>query len=184
VTKRRTWPQRKRDRWVEARYAAMRKAVRRPYKGAELRLLALDLDPDAITKRLRLEPDESWRRGEPRPYGQTRGGGWLLRSTVPVGSEAQDHIESILKKIRPVKRQFRGVQRILTQCYVGLVLALSDEFQTAGFLIPANQVSELGEFGIDVGFTAYRDGKPVRWKTTKGGKPKDSRKRKTPAPRV
>lgn len=179
MSKRRTWLQRKRDRWVEARYAASLRAALRPYKGAELRLLAIDLDPDIITKRLRLQPDESWRRGDPRPYGRTRGAGWILMSTAPVGSDARDHIESILKKIRPVKRQFRGLQRILTQCYIGLVLELSDEFQTAGFLLPAGQLCELGEFGIDVGFTAYRDGKPVRWTRSKGPELDRSCKRKT-----
>jgi hypothetical protein len=161
----------------------MKRAALRPYRGAELRLLAPDLDPDVITRRLRLNPDESWRGGEPTAYGKARVGGWVLVSGAPVGSDAQDHIESILKKIRPVKRQFRGLQRILTQCYIGLVLTLSDEFQTAGFLVSARQLSELGEFGIDVGFTAYRDGKPARWKTSNGRELKRSRKRKTLASR-
>jgi hypothetical protein len=146
----------------------MRKRLLRPYKNAELHLFVIDLEPAEITRKLRIEPDECWRRGEPTAWGKTRVGGWVLKSGTPPGSEAEEHIESILKRIRPAKRQFRALQRDLTQCYIGLVLTVCDKFPGAGFLIPARQLSELGQFGIDVGFTAYPDGKPVRWKKDKG----------------
>lgn len=73
---------------------------------ATLRIYHPELEPDAVTELLGIEPSVSWKQGD-QPYGWTKkpghqapSGGWLLSSRLDVrGNDAMAHIEWLLDQV-------------------------------------------------------------------------------------
>ena len=76
-------------------------------------LVGPDLDPQAISARTGIEPDQAWRAGEPRPrtgapYAE---GAWLLESGLPRSAEFHDHLDALIARLRPAWEAFIDLGR-------------------------------------------------------------------------
>ena len=73
---------------------------------ASLRIFDKSLDPEAISKRLGLSPDESHRAGDPhlgqsgRRYADFSVGMWLIKSLLHQSAAPDDHITGLLARLQ------------------------------------------------------------------------------------
>ena len=119
-----------------------------------LRITGDDLDPRAVTELLKVEPAQSWKKGEdPRPRSKTAG--WEYR-LEPVDARfwksMEDGLNAVLDKLEPRKE---AIQRMVA---TNKVLWWIGHFQTSldgGPLLSARMLRRLGEFGIALHIDNY-----------------------------
>ena len=82
---------------------------------ATLRLLADDLDPDDVTRRLGITPTDSFLRGDPHGRGVSdhrhSSGGWLRDTSASVSKDAQRHVVELLNLLEPVATEYRAMRQ-------------------------------------------------------------------------
>ena len=102
-----------------------KKSRRDQYKYVGLIFWGKDLDPEEVTKRLRIEPDNSWYRGftigksgkkYTRPYGQ-----WILRPQVRSNAGFEKQIADIVTQL---KGRERAIRTILKQAKAELAITV------------------------------------------------------------
>lgn len=124
---------------------------------ATFRVFSNTLNPSSITDVLGVRPSESFAKGE--PYGKNgllrRATGWLLTSRDAVKSrDTRRHIAWILEQLATKGDAVRALRKtgaeIDVSCYYVSV-------GQGGPTMSAEQMSELGQLGIDVWFDVYFD---------------------------
>jgi hypothetical protein len=86
---------------------------------AAMRIVADDLDPEAVTARLAVTPTEAFRKGE--PFGSRgllrRTGGWFLSTDGSVQSrDLRHHIDWLLDRIEPSASALRSLRADGDEC--------------------------------------------------------------------
>lgn len=126
------------------------------------RIMGKELDPDAVSAALGLQPAECHRRDDPhlgkggRRYGNFREGLWMLRSHAPAEADLQAHLTDLLQLLsgrESVLRQFRE-NGLRTDLFVG-VFGITD---SCGFSLSPEIIRAVGELGLTIGFDLYPAG--------------------------
>jgi hypothetical protein len=71
------------------------------------------LDPDEVTRRTGIQPDQAWRAGDPKPrtgISQPEGA-WFLNSGLGESDEFHDHLDALLARMRPAWATFVDLGR-------------------------------------------------------------------------
>lgn len=137
-------------------------AVRRlqPARSATLVLTSPSLDPDAVTRTLGVEPDDSWSRGElMSKTRRAKVGGWCLESRRRAGASAEDHVEDLVKRVRHAKAEVRAVRASIRDIVV--YLHLSEQIGVESCVLSPKLLGEIAEMKLALVFTAYRHGGEV-----------------------
>lgn len=132
------------------------------YRFVVLRLWHKELDPDSITRALKIEPSNAWRRGyvldkhgnivtdkkSGKPYRKSCGQ-WNLCSSARGNSKLVTHIKSILEIIKPKKKALRC---ILKKVHADLNIAIEPpgDLAIVGYSFPADILNEFTSLGIDI----------------------------------
>jgi hypothetical protein len=92
-------------------------SVRAPSRQTEIRarfkIIDLDRDPDAVTERLGVRPDEVWRAGDPvavpgkgKKYANA---GWMIQSRLGPTETAPRHVADLLERMGPGWAALKGL---------------------------------------------------------------------------
>jgi hypothetical protein len=126
---------------------------------ATLRIYPESLDPAEVTKRLRIEPTHSQRRGESRKPGAppTKLHGWFLCSEGAVESrDVRRHLDWLLSQITPQADAILALQsegcRMDVSCFW-----ISASGHGGPSVLPA-QMGELARLGLELWFDVYFGG--------------------------
>jgi len=118
-----------------------------------------DLDPEAITRELVINPSESFRRGSPivtrrRTYGDHPTGGWLLRTQDAVRStDLEVHLAWLLSQLRP---QTGVIRKLAAEGLdIALICLISGGPGGGGPTISANTLADITRLGIPVDLDVY-----------------------------
>ncbi len=63
-----------------------------------------DLDPSQVTHLVGVQPSETWRAGElvsDRAIIKHKFNAWKLNSNLPLSAPLEDHVEAVLRQLRP-----------------------------------------------------------------------------------
>ena len=111
-------------------------------------------DPDEITKRVGINPTESWKQGElhPKTGRERKLSRWSLFSTLPKDQPLEAHVRGVLAQLdrnagafRDVSNEFAGVTQL-----VGYFWA-----EYPGLSFERDIVSGLARYGLSVDFDFY-----------------------------
>ena len=123
---------------------------------ATLRIYHESLDPDEVTKRLRIEPTDWQRRGESRKAGSrpAKLHGWFLSSDGEVESrDVRLHLDWLLSRIAPQADAILALQsdgcRMDVSCYW---VSASGH---GGPSVRPTQMGELARLGLELWFDVY-----------------------------
>lgn len=127
------------------------------FRYVHLTLSGRALDPDRVTESLGIHPSSSCRRGD--KYGRSRRavlGCWSLDGR-PTQSRIETQIRSILKRLEPVKEEFRGLVEggSVEHAYVTISCTPSDCVAVACYYLPSGLVNEFAMLGIGVEFSVH-----------------------------
>lgn len=127
------------------------------FRYVHLTLSGRALDPDRVTESLGIHPSSSCRRGD--NCGRNRRavlGCWSLDGR-PTQSRIETQIRSILKRLEPVKREFRALVEggRVEHAYVTISCTPSDCVPVACYYLPSGLVKELALLGIGVEFSVH-----------------------------
>ena len=144
---------------MEIKNKKKRKRIYRDrYKYVVLRLLGKDLDPDKISRVLALDPVSSQpsnalRRKADKIYN-TNYGHWNLGSRLHRSATLQNHVNDILKQIKPKKKILR---RILRKVEADLNIAVQphEDLAISAYTFPADTLAEFTSMGIDIRFSIH-----------------------------
>ena len=127
---------------------------------ASLRIFDKSLDPDTVSKRLGLTPDESHRAGDPhlgqsgRRYADFSVGMWSIRSLLHRSAAPDDHITGLLARLQNRGEALRelSAQGYKMDLFLG-VFGIEDG--NHGFSIASETMKALGDLGIKLEIDAY-----------------------------
>jgi hypothetical protein len=125
-----------------------------------LRIVGRRLDPAEVTKALGIEPDDSAKKGDlygPKHNRICKQGIWNLFGR-PANARMETQIMSILKRIRPVKRQFRKLlrenKRVREAC-LDIGYSPPEEYAISSYVLKSEMINELTSSGIDIEISVY-----------------------------
>ena len=123
---------------------------------AWLRIMSEQLDPDAVTTRLQVQPTRTQRKGDlPRPGSKHpyKYAGWFLESEGHVKSrDARRHLDWILEQVRGKSNVFESLQA--EGHSVDLCIRWDSTGQGGPTLSPT-QMRALADLGIELWFDIY-----------------------------
>ncbi|GFE69891.1 DUF4279 domain-containing protein [Chroococcus sp. FPU101] len=100
-----------------------------------LTLTGLDLKPDKITDKLRINPSKIWYKGDliyPKGKICYSNNGWSLKSNLESSSELEEHIQSIFKQLQPVWSVLKNLCS-LYQTEINCVVYVSEQVPSIHF---------------------------------------------------
>ncbi len=127
---------------------------------AYVSIAGFEFDPEQITRVLNIGPSASVRKGDvrirdpegvatPKLYEMSI---WTYVSELPGSASFEEHVESILSKIRPVKAEFIELCRSST-AELGIEGTIYEPH--VGVYLNANQVRECAELGLRIDISYY-----------------------------
>ena len=121
-----------------------------------------DLDPDAGSQQLELQPTEAIRKGDVRnpkarrPYIYKRGG-WRFRTESVVQSrDIRRHVDWLLDQLEPSSAQLKRLQAEGYEMEVFCYWVCAGEH--GGPRLSPSQMRRLADLGIEIGFDIYFTG--------------------------
>jgi len=126
---------------------------------ATLRIYPESLDPDEVTKRLRIEPTDWQRRGESRKLGSRppKLHGWFLSSDGEVESrDVRLHLDWLLSRIAPQADAILALQR--DGCRMDVSCYWVSASGHGGPSVLPVQMGELARLGLELWFDVYLGG--------------------------
>jgi hypothetical protein len=118
-------------------------------------LIEPDFDPAEITRRLGIEPSDSWRKGDPHPkiFGAYRKfSRWSLKSRLPASANLKDHVVDVLDQMDAKKESFCSV---LSEFKGELQLVGYFELHYPGFGLPASSTERIGFYRLSLDCDFY-----------------------------
>lgn len=111
-------------------------------------------DPAEITRRVGLEPTESWRRGDtqPKTLRERKFSRWSLRSRLPDAADLEDHIRDVLAQMDQRAEAFQSVAKEF-RSWMQLVGYF--HLQYPGLHFEPALVAGLARYGLGVDFDFY-----------------------------
>jgi len=155
----------------EKRKNSAKRKRRDAYRDVFLELFAKNIDPDAITKKLGIQPDHSWRRGVVRnsqgeivrdKNGKPRRfafGSWILNAHLHPNAGMETRVKNIVEQIRPQRAALRQILRDVDGVLIIVVEPHRDSFY-ATYCLPAPILDELTSLGIDIELRVHN---PHKW---------------------
>ncbi len=125
------------------------------YRYVILRIWGNNLDPENITKRLAIQPSDSWKKGTyisksgrkyKKDYGQ-----WILESNVRENATFELRIKNIIEQIEPHKRAMKNILREY-KADLKIVVTPHDEVAVWGHSFNSELINFFTELGIDITF--------------------------------
>jgi uncharacterized protein DUF4279 len=118
-----------------------------------------DLDPDAVSRQMGIEPSETQRRGDPLDAGTRRPvifdfGAWFLRSREFIGSrDALRHLDWLLDQLEPRG----GILAALRAegCEMGVLCYWLSAQGEGGPTLSPGSMGRLAALGLELGFGIY-----------------------------
>ncbi|MBC8217757.1 MAG: DUF4279 domain-containing protein [Planctomycetes bacterium] len=153
------------------RKKAAKRRRRDAYRDVFLELFSKNIDPDAITKKLAIQPDHSWRRGVVRnPEGEIvrdkngkprrwSFGAWILDPHVHPNAGMETRVKKIVEQIRDKGTALRQILREVEGVLIIVVEPHKDSFY-ATYVLPAHVITELTSLGIDIELRVHN---PHKW---------------------
>jgi hypothetical protein len=141
-------------------------------------LIGPDLDPEAVTARLGLVPDDAHRLGDERRnkrsgavLGRYREGLWALRSLPRVNSkDINDHFRWVLGQVLPHREAVlefaRGGESFFSVLWMSTYL-----YAGTGPLIDADCLAGVAALGGGMGFDIYQVDEPDTFPQSEGDSP-------------
>ena len=122
-----------------------------------LRIFSKTLTPSAITETLKIQPSDSFSKGQ--PYGGKgllrRETGWLLASKNNIESrDTRRHVAWLLEQLRDKRALVQTLMQMGAEIDVNCYYVSVGQ---GGPTMGAEQMSELGTLGLDVGWDIYFD---------------------------
>ena len=122
---------------------------------ASVRVFSPELEPDAVSKALGIEPTSSWRKGDPRPSNRgrvARTGMWLLESRSGAEKEPDSQVSDLLNRLNVDLAAWRELRGTVTcDLYLGVFQNDGDAF----FEFKPETLRLLGEYGFALCFSIY-----------------------------
>ncbi|MCK6439637.1 MAG: DUF4279 domain-containing protein [Planctomycetes bacterium] len=131
---------------------------------ASFRIMGRSLDPDEISKTLKLKPTQAHRRGDKnigksgRRYSDFREGLWLLESGIDEKMPAPKHIKKLVSILLPKRQKLhtiagqRGVR-------MDISLGIFGRNYNWGFFLEKQLLANIAKLPIDIDFDIYDTGK-------------------------
>jgi hypothetical protein len=121
-----------------------------------VRLTFIDVDPEAITRRLGIEPTEFHKSGDERAPGLSwRRDSWQLTSEVDENEIAADtHLRALLNRLAPHFDTIRGLDSEPT---ISWVVHVGPDEATPDGLISAFTLAKIAELGACLNVDMYFD---------------------------
>jgi Domain of unknown function (DUF4279) len=83
--------------------------------GASLTILSTDMPPDELARRVGLQPDDVWTKGEIRLANRTHPfHGMAFESGLDERRSPTEHLEALMARLRPHARRIAAVTRLPT----------------------------------------------------------------------
>jgi hypothetical protein len=141
------------------------------------RLTGDTLDPQRVTQRLEIAPSRAYARGE---RSGTRGGRdwywraglWALRSTMPEGSELEDHLQALLDQLEPRAQIIRDF--LAEGCAADFFCGLFLDHLNEGVELSPQILGRVAALGATLGLDIYglsEDGDDERAEPTRSSSP-------------
>jgi hypothetical protein len=130
-----------------------------PRFAVSFRIMGRVLDPDALSRILRIEPSEAHRKGDARPasagrdYAPFSEGLWCLNSELSEDRPLEEHLEALLTRIAVHKKDLAALKR--KGCRQDIFIGSFANDANLGFTLSAETLSRLHELGIEVNFDLY-----------------------------
>ncbi|HUS26081.1 MAG TPA: DUF4279 domain-containing protein [Nevskiaceae bacterium] len=127
---------------------------------AYITLFGFELDPDVLTQTLGLNPHGIARKGDikrqdPRgvdPPTLFDANMWTFVSALPLSALAEEHVEYLLDKLRPIKEKFIELSN---ECTAELGIEGTIYHPHVGVSVDRHQIRELSELNIELGISVY-----------------------------
>ncbi len=137
-----------------------RRDMKDQFRCVMLTLSGRRLDPEQITRILGIRPDSSCRRGD--RFGKNKKavqGYWAIEGR-PARSRLDTQARSILRRIEPVKREFRSLveHRDVELACVTFAVMPGERVAVAGYYLPEDVVAGFGALGVGVEFSIHTPG--------------------------
>jgi hypothetical protein len=132
----------------------------REYSGHVLLIITgRDLDPDAVSAALRLKPDRSWKRGQPKlppvVMSPAKEGGWKLFSAKTSRSH---YLEPQLKAwVGLLRTRRQAIRRLRARGYYCRLSWFADSSATVSVIIPNQLQRSLSELWLDWEISVWMD---------------------------
>jgi hypothetical protein len=123
---------------------------------ARLTVLSDDLHPEELTRRMGIDPDRSWRKGDltrarrPQPHH-----GWELTSRLSDDRPVEDHLADVLERTAPIAGSVAAMARDPAVHSVRLMLSRSGDNWNPGLTISPEAIRQLDGLGIGVDIDIY-----------------------------
>jgi Domain of unknown function (DUF4279) len=125
---------------------------------AKLTILSDEIPAAEISRRLGIDADESWRRGE--LAGRGRSGrrhphhGWTLTSGLSDDASTNEHLGALVARLEPVAAELR---KLATQPGITAKLWLFEHIENwnPGLWLPPDQLASLARIGIGLAVDIY-----------------------------
>jgi uncharacterized protein DUF4279 len=123
---------------------------------ARLVVLSDELTPDAITEKLGIVPDSSWRKGESAPTGRPAlHHGWELASRLSEDRPVEDHLADVLARTAPVAGAIAAITTDPDVLSVRFWLVRHGQNWNPGLSISSDAIRLLGDLGTGVEIDIY-----------------------------
>jgi len=131
--------------------------VKRNENKVYFRLHDFEGEPDEITKKLLLNPTNSWKKGDviPNRKGDIRRkqSTWELMSSRDVGDSIEDHLESLLNQIEKNQAVFKQMIKKYSS-ELSIVMYLYDDFNP-GINLKPNIIKRIADLELEIDFDIY-----------------------------
>lgn len=126
---------------------------------AAFRIMGVQLDPAAVTMRLRLSPALAHRAGDPnigpsgRRYADFREGLWAIESRLPKETALEKHLDALVEIIKSRNAELSELRTFGHR--MDVYLSIFDVSGDEGFSFSADLLEPLGRLGIGLTLDVY-----------------------------
>jgi hypothetical protein len=123
---------------------------------ARLTVISDELPPEELTRRVGIDPDRSWRRGDrtearrPQPHH-----GWELTSRLSEDRPVEDHLADLLERTAPVAKAVAAIARDPAVASVRLMLSRTGDNWNPGLSISPDAIRKLDDLGLALDIDIY-----------------------------
>ncbi|MBI5624071.1 MAG: DUF4279 domain-containing protein [Elusimicrobia bacterium] len=121
--------------------------------------MGAELDPDAVSRILKLQPSEAHRKGDARPastarkYAPFNEGLWCLSSELSEDRTLAEHLEALLGELAAHKKALAAIRK--NGCRQDIFIGMFSGGGNQGFVLSLETLGRLHELGVEVNFDLY-----------------------------
>lgn len=130
-----------------------------PRFDVSFRIMGDELDPDWVSRVLKLKPTEAHRKGDARiaPAGRNYSpfseGLWCLNSKAKESAPLGEHLEGLLRELSPRKKDLSALRK--KGFHQDIFIGVFSKDGNSEFAIPLEMLKRLQELELEVDFDIY-----------------------------